>query len=93
MLVTRKKAVGADDEVRNYRKRVVALSIGGGIAAVAIISRREHGCNKAAVSAPRPWLSLKGPRLAAEYGPALLIPVSRSVRDWSQHDWCSTVPK
>jgi hypothetical protein len=45
-----------------------------------------------AVSALLPWLSLKDRRLEAGSGLLPSIPASRSVRDYWQHGWCSTVP-
>jgi hypothetical protein len=45
-----------------------------------------------AVSAPLLWVSLRAWRLAVGSGLLPSIPVFRSVRDYSQHAQCSTVP-
>jgi hypothetical protein len=46
----------------------------------------------AAVTSPLLWLSLKDWRLEEGSGLLPSIPVFRSVRDYSQHAQCSTVP-
>ena len=52
-----------------------------------------HRCLQGAVSAPLLWLCLtRDWRLAVGSGLVPSIPVFRSVRDYSQHAQCSTVP-
>ena len=48
--------------------------------------------DKAAISAPILWLSLRDRRLAVGFGLVPSIPLFRSVRDYSRRASCSTVP-
>jgi hypothetical protein len=63
------------------------------LAAIRLRSREAEAADKGEVSAPLPWLCLtRDWRLAVGSGLVPSIPVFRSVRDYSQHAQCSTVP-
>ena len=56
------------------------------------IPANSPGAESVAISDPLLWLSLKDRRREAGSGLTPSIPVFRSVRDYSQRGWCSTVP-